>query len=74
MSKLELRLLITTCALIFSWLLFLGFGIYTWGKLNAIGKYSVTYACETAEWDSNLPIEVRYKCSKLKEKNEKTSS
>jgi hypothetical protein len=71
MRRLQLQLLITTSALIFSWLLFVGFGIYTWNKLNAINKYSVTYACETAEWDSNFPIEVRYKCNKLKEKYEK---
>lgn len=74
MRRLQIQLFITTCTLIFSWVLFIGFGIYSWAKLDSVGKYSITYSCETAEWDSNFPIEVRYRCNKLKEKNEKTSS
>lgn len=74
MRRLQMQLFFTQCALILSWLLFFGFGIYSWKRLNDIERYSVTYDCELAEKLESTPIEVRYKCAKLKGKNEKTGS
>lgn len=70
MRRLQLQLFLTTCALIISWLMFFGFGVYSWIRLNDIEKYSVTYDCEIANQIDTTPIEVRAKCNKLKnEKN-----
>lgn len=68
MRRLQMQLFLTTCALIVSWLLFFGFGIYSWTRLNDIEKYSVTYDCELAYQVDTTPIEVRAKCAKLKKK------
>ena len=73
MRRLQTQLFLTTCALIVSWLLFFGFGVYSWIRLNDIEKYSVTYDCDLAEKLDSTPLEIRAKCAKLKNKNEKTS-
>ena len=66
MRRLQIQLFLTTCALIVSWLLFFGFAIYSWKRLNDIERYSVTYDCELAEQLENTPIEVKAKCARLK--------
>lgn len=66
MRRLQMQLFLTTCALIVSWLLFFGFAIYSWKRLNDIERYSVTYDCELAEQLENTPIEVKAKCARLK--------
>jgi hypothetical protein len=63
-----MQLFLTTSALIVSWLMFFGFGVYTWVRLNDIEKYSVTYDCELAEKLDSTPIEVKAKCAKLRKK------
>jgi hypothetical protein len=54
--------------------LFFGFGVYSWNRLNDIEKYSVTYDCDLAEKLDSTPLEVKAKCARLKNKNEKTGS
>lgn len=66
MRRLQLQLFITTCSLIVSWVLFFGFCVYSWKRLNDIEKFSVTYDCEIAEKLDSTPIEVRAKCARLK--------
>lgn len=66
MRRLQMQLFLTTVALIISWLMFFGFGIYSWVRLNNIEKYSVTYDCELADKLDNTPIEVKAKCARLK--------
>jgi len=68
MRRLQTQLFLTTCALVISWLMFFGFGIYSWLRLNDIEKYSVTYDCELAENLDSTPIEVKAKCAKLRKK------
>jgi hypothetical protein len=68
MRRLQMQLFLTTSALIVSWLMFFGFGVYTWVRLNDIEKYSVTYDCELAEKLDSTPIEVKAKCAKLRKK------
>ena len=68
MRRLQMQLFLTTCALIISWLLFFGFGVYSWVRLNNIEKFSVTYDCEIADHLDSTPIEVKAKCAKLKKK------
>lgn len=68
MRRLQTQLFFVTVALIISWLLFFGFGVYTWVRLNEIEKFSVTYDCELADQVDTTPIEVRAKCAKLKNK------
>lgn len=69
MRRLQTQLFLTTCALVISWLMFFGFGIYSWLRLNDIEKYSVTYDCELAEKLDSTPIEVKAKCAKIKDKS-----
>lgn len=69
MRRLQMQLFLVTSALIVSWLLFLGFGVYSWVRLNDIERFSVTYDCDLAEKLETTPIEVRAKCAKLKDKN-----
>lgn len=66
MRRLQMQLFLTTVALIISWLMFFGFGVYSWVRLNNIEKYSVTYDCELADKLDNTPIEVKAKCARLK--------
>ena len=68
MRRLQMQLFLTTVALIISWLMFFGFGVYSWVRLNNIEKFSVTYDCELAEYLDSTPIEVKAKCAKLKKK------
>ena len=72
MRRLQTQLFLTTCALIVSWLLFFGFGVYSWLRLTDIEKNKVSYDCDYVDLDST-PLEVRAKCARLKSKNEKTS-
>ena len=73
MRRLQMQLFLTTCALIVSWLLFFGFGVYSWLRLTDIEKNKVSYDCDYADLDST-PLEVRAKCARLKNKNEKIGS
>lgn len=66
MRRLQMQLFLTTCALIVSWLMFFGFGVYSWIRLDNIEKFSVTYDCELAEKLENTPLEVKAKCARLK--------
>lgn len=74
MRRLQTQLFFVTVALIISWLLFFGFGVYSWVRLNDIEKFSVTYDCDLAEKLESTPLEVKAKCTRLKNKNEKTGS
>jgi hypothetical protein len=53
--------------------LFFGFGVYSWLRLTDIEKNKVSYDCDYADLDST-PLEVRAKCARLKNKNEKIGS
>jgi hypothetical protein len=65
MSINDHRLMMTTTALIFTWVIFIGFVVFTHFKSDEIKRYSVTYDCEIAEQLDSTPIEVKAKCKAL---------
>jgi hypothetical protein len=62
----QIRLLLTTWALVFTWVGFIGFGIYAWVMTKEITRYTITYDCEIAEQLGNTPLEVKARCKALK--------
>jgi Trk-type K+ transport system membrane component len=66
MPRTQIRLLLTTWALVLTWVGFIGFGLYAWVMTNEIKRYTITYDCEISEQLESTPLEVKARCRALR--------
>ena len=65
-SRTQIQLLLTTWALIFTWVGFIIFGLYAWISTDEIKRFTITYDCEIAEQLDSTPLEVKARCKALR--------
>lgn len=62
----RLKFMMAMAALIFTWVIFIGFVVFTQFESAEINRYSVSYDCRIAEPLDSTPIEIKAKCRSLK--------